>query len=217
MSKKHEINSADFKRMKIRSSTRKTVISTLIDGSKTFTEIFEQVKNDIRTHKTLSNALKGLVRDALVEKPSRNAPYSITNRGFSWLEMTRPKPLDHLQVEVVREGPFVGSLILHLPQQLGKQFAERLYHPRPLQSLAWVMKVALLYWVNKYSQVDTDVVRLRAYGETINQNGISELWICEIPPGYPNIRKAMRENKLSGPLIECAYMALEERLKEIVS
>lgn len=55
--------------------------------------------------------------------------------------------------------------------------------------------------------------------------------VLEIPPlesklphpslcmhaGYPNIRKAMRENKLSGSLIECAYMALEERLKEIVS
>jgi hypothetical protein len=125
-----------------------------------------------------------------------------------------PTPLEgnDVNIHIVKEGPFVGSIILRLPSHLGKKFSESLYTPKSSEDLTRIMIVSLEFWVRKHSQ--TPNVRLTEYGRDFNGDGLEDLIISEPPQGYPNIRKAMQQDTLPGPLFECAFKALEERLEK---
>lgn len=207
------LNQAGFERMKVHSRTRKTVLDTLKDKPKTWSEIWIQVKHVIGSKSTVSNALKELEREGLISpKSKRNAPYVITKKGQKWLKMGQRRPVEDFVIEVIREGPFIGSIIIRLPEGFGTRFLENgLYTPRPLESLRRIVWVALEFWVTKHSQSSKFVIS-RAHGRDFNNDGVADLVMYENPVCYPAIRKALKEHMLGAPLIECAYEALEEKL-----
>jgi predicted transcriptional regulator len=212
--KRKPMNIIEFERAKTHSENLSRLLLALEPKSKTFNELQKDLKVSSRT---LSRLLSESERQEMVEHKGRNKPYSLTQRGCEFLKIMEPTPLEgnEVKIHIVKEGPFVGSIILRLPSHLGKKFSESLYTPKNSEDLTRIMIIGLEFWVTKHSQNPN--VRLTEYGKDFNGDGLEDLIISEPPQGYPNIRKAMQEDRIPGPLIECAYAALEEQFKKNVS
>lgn len=201
---------SELKRAKVSTKTHSQLLATLRSGPQTFNELHDLLK--IST-KTLSRELEACKRQGLIKHERRNKPYSLTERGAELLRISESKPVEgkDIVIETVENGPFIGSIVLRLPSYIGRQLVENLYTPRSMEDLSRIMLVSLTFWVNKHSQTSPHVV-FTAYGKDFNNDGIEDLMICETPRGYPNIRKALKENRMGAPLWEYALRAAEEKL-----
>lgn len=201
---------SEFTRAEAQSKTHSQLLATLRSGPKTFNELHDLLKI---SPKTLSKELKTCREQGLIKHERRNKPYSLTQRGSELLRISEAQSVEgkDLVIETVWNGPFIGSILLRLPSYIGRQFVEELYTPRAMEDLNRIMLVSLIFWVNKHSQASPHVV-FAAYGKDFNNDGIEDLMICETPRGYPNIRKALKQNKIGGPLWIYSLKAAEEKL-----
>jgi DNA-binding MarR family transcriptional regulator len=213
--KRKPMDLLEFEGAKTHSENLSRLLLALEPKSKTFNELQKDLKVSPRT---ASRLLSESEKQGFVEHEGRNKPYSLSQRGYEFLKIIESMPLEgnDVNIHVVKEGPFVGSIILRLPSRIGKTFSERLYTPEAMEDMNRIMVLALEFWVRKHSNRSPGV-KFVYYGKDFNNDGLEDLIITETPQGYPNIRKAMQEDRIPGPLIECAYAALEERLKKTVS
>jgi DNA-binding HxlR family transcriptional regulator len=200
----------ELERAKLESGHKSQLLFALTPGPKTFNELQGVLRI---SSATLAKALEECQTQELIEHKGRNKPYSLTQRGLELLRISKPNPVkgNDVAIETVREGPFIGSIVLRLPSRLGKEFAEHLYKPSSIEDMNRIMLISLEFWVMRHSQT-SPYVRMVQHGKDFNGDGIEDLIIAETPPGYPNIRQALKENRMPMPLWDYCLKAAEEKL-----
>jgi DNA-binding HxlR family transcriptional regulator len=200
----------EFERVKLSSEIKSKLLSALKGKPQTFNEL----QNILRIgSETLSKYLHECETEGLIDHEARNKPYALSQKGLELLRISEPKPVEgnDIIVETVREGPFLGSIVLRLPSRLGKQFSEELYTPKSIEDFNRIMLISLEFWVMKHSQTSPNV-QIAQHGKDFNGDGIEDMIICEPSLQYPNIRKALKENKMPMPLLDYCFKAAEEKL-----